>query len=87
MQRALIQSHTFNICKIEVKISFGGEANWNSHPKSWAHHENESKISKSRSLTIWIKKSVAKPKAAGSFPALPTLLNEFPLSFKCRRRE
>jgi hypothetical protein len=39
-------TRTCNICRIEVKISFGGEANWNSHLKSQAHCE-KSKIGKS----------------------------------------
>ncbi|KAF8223953.1 hypothetical protein L208DRAFT_1411080 [Tricholoma matsutake] len=28
-------------CKIDVKIGFGGEANWTSHTESAAHRKNE----------------------------------------------
>jgi len=70
---------TCDVCKVDIKLSFGGEANWNSHCESRAHRENESKATKSKSLTTWFKKSVAKSNVtASSTPALPTLSSNLP---------
>jgi hypothetical protein len=71
-------TRTCDVCKIDVKLSFGGEANWNSHLESHAHHENESKTTKSQSLMTWFQKSTVKSKVAAS--STPMLLNDLPSS-------
>ena len=71
-------TRTCDVCKIDVKLSFGGEANWNSHLESRAHRENEGKTAKSKSLMTWFQKSTAKSKAAAS--STPMLSNNLPSS-------
>ena len=65
---------TCDVCKIDVKLSFRGKANWNSHLESHVYRENEGKMAKRKSLMTWFQKSMAKSKAAASFT--PMLSNK-----------
>ncbi|KAF8867443.1 hypothetical protein CPB84DRAFT_1859420 [Gymnopilus junonius] len=52
-----------NVCKIDVKIGFGGEANWNAHLGSTAHKEKERAAnvsSQRKGITAWFSKAVEK---------------------------
>ena len=76
-------TRTCGVCKIDVKLSFGGEANWNYHLESRAYRENEGKTAQSKSLMTWFQKSTAKSKAtvtASSSSSIPMLSNDLPAS-------
>src|SRR5271168_248627 len=44
-----------SVCKIEVKLAFGGEANWTAHTSSNAHRKKEAAVSSSKPLTSLAK--------------------------------
>jgi hypothetical protein len=52
-----------DVCKVDVKIGFGGEANWNIHTSGAAHRRNKS--SEGTSITNFFSKASMNPKNQG----------------------
>ena len=46
---------------IDVKIRFGGEANWQAHLASTAHQQQEKISSKNKSITSFFQKAIKTP--------------------------
>ncbi|KAF8875597.1 hypothetical protein CPB84DRAFT_1752637 [Gymnopilus junonius] len=62
-------THYCDVCKINVKIGFGGEANWNAHLGSTAHKEKERAAnvsSQRKGIMAWFSKAVEKAAPAVS---------------------
>ncbi|KAF8223735.1 hypothetical protein L208DRAFT_510765 [Tricholoma matsutake] len=63
-------------CKIDVKIGFGGEANWTSHTESAAHRKNEAanSVSSNSKLTSFFKRKPPESTAMPKPSVLPSSL-------------